>query len=637
MDLLWISDSPDTPSGFGNVTRFVCEGLARRGHRVNILGWQTMETHDWNGCRVYPNGSQSLGSGALFPLLLRLRPQLVVALGDVWWLPFFRAPHVRRQMEMIDAPWVLYFPIDGDTEGEHLPPSWTEMLREVDVPVAMSGYGRSIVERAGLQCHYIPHGVDLNVFSPPADRDAAKERVGASGKFLILSDSRNQPRKLLPRLLEIVAKLVRRCPDTLLHLHTDPDDEFARSLTYSYDVRADVRHLGLESTVRFSPGLVMKRGGGLSLSELAAYYQAADVHLLASTGEGFGLPTLQASASGAVPFASNYSASKELVEGHGEAIDVAEWTENEFGIRRGLIDVDDAVRKLARYYENRELLRKRSLLSRRFAESYGWEEIVDQWDKLIRSVARRGRRITRLPAVTSPSRVQELMPNMGKMPQGVSVKVKLVEHDYGRLEASILNDTRGQSSDVQIPTRPKASVTAGVKVVRRSGYVGMAPGDAAIFESLRKLFPVLSAWVPRQIGSDPNGVYEADESTNTSVLITGPEDARFEVAQSVLLLNQSGGLPEEILWDSALFGVPCVGSVEDSQQRLLWPEAAAHDNQEALALARSLLTNAAFAKRVARKAWETCRQLRNPDEKDVALWLRRLAAAQHSTAEAMAG
>ena len=37
LHLLWVSDSPTTPSGFGNVTRFVCEGLAQRGHDVHVL------------------------------------------------------------------------------------------------------------------------------------------------------------------------------------------------------------------------------------------------------------------------------------------------------------------------------------------------------------------------------------------------------------------------------------------------------------------------------------------------------------------------------------------------------------------------------------------------------------------------
>src|SRR5579864_4157510 len=147
MHILWISDSPDTPSGFGNVTRFVCEGLSRRGHAVSILGWQTRATFEWNGCKVYPPGRDRMGSDGMYAFLLRHRPDVVIALGDVWWMPYFAAPHIRRQMELIDAPWVLYFPIDGDTgdaASGPLPASWIELLREVDVPVAMSEYGRRI-------------------------------------------------------------------------------------------------------------------------------------------------------------------------------------------------------------------------------------------------------------------------------------------------------------------------------------------------------------------------------------------------------------------------------------------------------------------------------------------------------------
>ena len=97
---------------------------------------------------------------------------------------------------------------------------------------------------------------------------------------------------MLPRLLDVFAEFAAIRPNALLHLHTDPDDEFTRSGVYSYDVREDIRRHGIESRVTFTPGMNMKHGGGVPLTELAAYYQAADVHLLASSGEGFGLPTL---------------------------------------------------------------------------------------------------------------------------------------------------------------------------------------------------------------------------------------------------------------------------------------------------------------------------------------------------------
>jgi glycosyltransferase involved in cell wall biosynthesis len=619
MRVLWISDSPDTPSGFGTVTRFVCEGLLKRGHSVSIIGWQTKEQQDWNGCKVFP-AMGALGSRSLFPFLVRYRPEIVIALGDVWWLPYFTAPHVRRQMQLTDTPWALYFPIDGDMKGGALPQSWIQMLSEVDIPIAMSEFGRDAATKCGIACRYIPHGVDRGFFYPPADRDQAKAEVNADGKFLILSDSRNQPRKMLPRLLDVFAKFAHGRPDALLHLHTDPEDEFTRSGIYSYDVRADLRHLGIESQVRFTPGMKLQRGGGVPLSQLAAYYRAADVHLLASSGEGFGLPTLQAAAAGAVPLAGDYSASRELVMGHGEAIVIAEWSENEFGIRRGLIDIDDAVNKLAMFYEDRDLLAKRSKQAAQFAVAYDWSRVLDQWDELLRSTSTHNRRMSRVQVTQAlpDSLVSKYLPQV----PGGSVKVNVVEHKFGRLEAGIIADTKGQLSDVRIPAVQKACEVGGVRVLRAPAYVGVAPGDESVFAGLKQIFPILGGWVPGSASPST----EAEKGL-TYLALDRTEEARYDLAQSVLLLNAHGGFSDATLVDSALYGVPCIGTKSAAQQ-ILWPELAVEDDAKALQLARMLLTNAAMLRSLAARGRANCQTRYAPSEDDAALWLRQLHTAK---------
>jgi len=647
MHILWMSDSPDTPSGFGNVTRFVCEGLARRGHRVGILGWQTRSTFEWNGCNVYPTQLDPLGSDALYAYLVRHRPDLVIALADIWWLPFFTAPHVRRQMELTDTPWILYFPVDGDTQDERLPSSWIELLREVDLPVAMSRYGRRIANRCGIQCEYIPHGVDLDVFAPPTDREDAKAKLGVQGRFVVLSDSRNQPRKLLPRLLDVFARFAVQRPDAVLHLHTDPDDEFARSQQYSYDLRADVRHLGLEDKVQFSPGFTMKQGSGLPLCELAAWYQAADVHLLASSGEGFGLPTLQAAAAGAVPLASAYSASLELVEGHGQAIAVSEWSETEFGIRRALIDVKDASDKLARYYGDRDLLREHSARARQFALGYGWDAVVEQWDKLLLGLSGKRGRVARSPFRTvqrvevvdpgtraAPSRAQSpylrtasvdnrVQRELPVIP-GASVTVTMVQREAGRLEASIFADARRQDTEVRIPVVPQACDLARLRIARRPGYVCVAPADAPAFAALQKIFPMLRGWMPVRPGWQETPRVER----LCAVALADAEEACYELAQSTLVLNVAGSLPEQMLVDAALYGVPCVGTPRVSAQSVLWVELATDDRELAIALGRALFTNPARVRRLTTLARELCRRIYAPDEDRAAASLRRAHAAQ---------
>jgi glycosyltransferase involved in cell wall biosynthesis len=622
MHVLWVSDSPDTPSGFGNVTRYVCEGLAKRGHQVTILGWQTRELGQWNGCNVYPTQSGRLGGEALFPLLIRMRPDIVIALADVWWLPYFGAPHVRRQMELTNAPWCLYFPVDGDSGDDRLPQSWIEMLSQVDIPVAMSRYGQRVARQCGIPCECIPHGVDLSTFTPPEDREAAKARFGYQGKFVVLSDSRNQPRKMLPRLLDVFARFAADKPDALLHLHTDADDEFTRSVLNSYDIREDIRHLGLEAKVRFTPGFVMKHDGGLPLEDLAAYYQAADVHLLASSGEGFGLPTLQAAAAGAVPMASAYSASQELTEGHGEALPIADWTQTEFGIRRALIDVEHSAAVLTRYYDDREMLRERSLRSRQFAESYSWPLVLDQWDALLRSVSasRHSVRATR----TRIQPLETIAPRIAPKGSGISVSVKVVDREYGRLEASIAADARGRASDVRIPAAPPSCEVATVRVPRRSGYVGMSARESALFHQLRTIFPILHGWLLGKQGPATVELEGVDPLVRRST-----EDARYDLAQSVLLLNLAGELPDQILIDAALYGVPCIGS-SSLTQKLLWPTLVADGHRDALVIARRVLTNAAQLRRLAAEARALCIRLYAPSEEESAQSLRRLHAQQRS-------
>jgi hypothetical protein len=57
MKVLWMSDSPTSPTGYGNVTRFVCAGLADCGHQVSILGKQTRgQPVPWHNCVLYPSG-----------------------------------------------------------------------------------------------------------------------------------------------------------------------------------------------------------------------------------------------------------------------------------------------------------------------------------------------------------------------------------------------------------------------------------------------------------------------------------------------------------------------------------------------------------------------------------------------------
>jgi glycosyltransferase involved in cell wall biosynthesis len=388
MKILWMSSSPTAPTGFGNVTRYVCAGLADYGHQVSILGWQTRGPERWHKCTLYPirRNFESDGLGGfdvniLLEYLSRLRPDVFVMQTDVSWLPYFHHPIIANFVRTAGIAWALYYPIDGDRGENRLPEDWINLLKTIDIPIAMSRYGAQVSQANGVGAACIPLGVDSRVFHPPQSKERAKQALGYDGRFVILSDARNQPHKQLPRTLEIFRRFAADKDDVLLHLHCDPEDPLTRSPVYCYDLRSEIAELDLTSKVRITAGMSMS--GGLSLAELAKLYQAADVHLLASLGEGFGLPTLQAAATGVVPMAPDYSANSELVREHGEAIRVHHFWADQFGVRRAFIDMDDATSHLEQLYQDRSRLAAKAQAAYCFAKGYDWQHVVSRWHDLL--------------------------------------------------------------------------------------------------------------------------------------------------------------------------------------------------------------------------------------------------------------
>jgi glycosyltransferase involved in cell wall biosynthesis len=516
MRILWISDSPTSPSGFGSVTAAVCRRLAERGHRVEIVGWQTRDTSTrWEGIPVHPVRHDLFGADVLLGYLMRFNPEFVITLADVWWMAFMADPAVQRWLDMSGSRWVLYYPIDGADVDGRLPPGWIKMLETADVPVAMSRFGMEVSAACGVEARYLPHGCELEIFTPAADKAAAKARLGYKDAFVVLSDARNQPRKLLPRTLEIAAAFAADKEDVVVHLHTDPDDDAASSDLYSYRLSEDVDALGLADRVRLTQNFKMRAAHGLPLGELAALYQAADAHLLSSWGEGFGLPNLQAASAGVVPIAVAYAASRELVEGHGYAIPPESSVVDEFGLVRCLIGREGAVNALDELYRDRALLARRAEASRSFARDYGWDEVVDSWEEVLGATPPR-RRPARSRTfewvggaqATGPAAEPDLAPAshvFSSLPEGTAVSVRMAERRHGEVSAEIRRDAFLAGDELSIPVRLRPAFEGCPRA--KVGSVLCGPADVGVAASLQELFPCVAVSVPRPDGDPKSREY----------------------------------------------------------------------------------------------------------------------------------
>jgi glycosyltransferase involved in cell wall biosynthesis len=585
MRILWISDSPTTPSGFGYVTRAVCERLAKRGYHVEILGWQTHgKTIYWKGIPVHPVRRNQFGSDVLLGYMLRLRPDFVITLADVWWMSFLTEPDVQRYLDLSGTRWVHYYPVDGADPKGRLPSGWIKVLKTADIPVSMSNFGANVSIACGITSTYIPHGCDVDIFTPPLDKEKAKARFGYDGAFVVLVDARNQPRKLLPRVLDIFKMFVRNKPDVILHLHTDPYDHAANSDLYRYKLLNDIDILELRERVRFTENFRMLASGGITQEELAAIYAAADVHLLCSWGEGFGLPNLQAASAGVVPIAVSYSASQELVEGHGFAIQPESTIIDEFGLVRYLISRESTVQVLEKLYNDRLLLTERSRLCRAFAISYNWDDIVDKWERMLKNAPQkrrpvRSRTINWVCGETQPE-LKDLPPSISgvmsetftSLPQGVKMNIQMAERFQGEVSSEICREAFIHGDEISIPVRLSAFFPGSPRAT--IGYIMASPQDLPLAVRLKHIFPGITVAIPR-----PDGNPESSEQLPLEQILP-------VLPHCSIVVDYSSACAPNIDVACAALGVPYIGPSQ------LWP---AVTMASPLHQVRKLLTDQGFS------------------------------------------
>jgi D-inositol-3-phosphate glycosyltransferase len=172
------------------------------------------------------------------------------------------------------------------------------IVRAVDGLVAAS-----VVERRALVDLYgadpthaavIPCGVDTDLFHP-GSRDEARARIGAGNEPLLLYVGRIAPIKGLETLLDALAR-VRRGSLTGARLLIVGGEADEPADGHEADIRRRVDALGLRDVVRFV--------GAQRQEVLRDYYVAADVAVLPSYYESFGMVALEAMACGTPVIAS---------------------------------------------------------------------------------------------------------------------------------------------------------------------------------------------------------------------------------------------------------------------------------------------------------------------------------------------
>ena len=242
----------------------------------------------------------------------------------------------------------------GEREPQQRQQVEAELLADADGIIAFSPHERDAMARlygadAG-RIHLIPCGVDLRTFRP-LDREESRQRLGLNGDKVLLYVGRIESLKGVELLVHTVAQLDTCEPVRALVVGDDngQDNELAR-------IRRLAETLQVEDAFDFV--------GRVPQEELPVYYSAADVCVVPSFYESFGLAALEAMACGTPVVASRVGGISTVVQ-HGRTGYLKSWRCPEA-----------FANSLEMLISSKSLQHSMGQAARRRAEDLSWEKIA---------------------------------------------------------------------------------------------------------------------------------------------------------------------------------------------------------------------------------------------------------------------
>jgi D-inositol-3-phosphate glycosyltransferase len=357
-------------TGLTRVMSSILERLAA-SYDVHQIGIGYRGEPRTDGVRLYPSnlhGGDVFGAYQCRSYLERLQPDVVFILLDLWMLSSYLG---FLEGAVGGAKVVAYSPLDGTL----LDAGALGALAGLDRLVVYTEFARRQVEPAFPGVEVIPHGVDTETFHPlPRD---------PGDSFVVLNANRPRERKRMDLTIEGFARFAAgKPPGVKLYLHHARSDEAERREVLDLAAQHGIADRLLMNPLGSEPSHATD-------GELNRLYNACDVGLNTSMGEGWGLVSFEHAATGAAQVVPRHSACEELWTGAAELVEPVEDVEI-CGLPVGMraVSPQGVAEALERLYRDPGYRRHLAEAGYRRATrpEYRWPEIAGRWGRLFQEV-----------------------------------------------------------------------------------------------------------------------------------------------------------------------------------------------------------------------------------------------------------
>lgn len=312
MRILWASTAPWAGSGYGVQTAMTTARLQTAGHSVAIACNKGLEGNvlHWPGPReaipLFPAGQNPRrhNMDKVAQHAEQFEADVIISHYDAWCLDQKRLDH-----DAFTRPWVPWFPIDTDDVAS-IVLNAVRGLRGAAYRITQTRHGQAAMHSHNEQCAYVPAGYDATVFHP-ADPQAAKRELGLEGRFVVAMVAANSgtpdapSRKSFPQVFQAWQWFVEKHPDSVLYIHAMPQGHLnLDAMAEEYQIR---------DNLLFADPYYLY-AGMFKADDMARIYNAADVLLNPSMGEGFGVPIVEAQACGTPVITGDWTAMSEVTK-----------------------------------------------------------------------------------------------------------------------------------------------------------------------------------------------------------------------------------------------------------------------------------------------------------------------------------